>query len=134
MIQRMSKATAVFAGLFALVALVGCHENPNTGLPAPGVVMPWRTYPDCARPIEIIEKADTPVPHRVVSKVFVTCTHYVPDECERALKSRACDAGGDAVLVADMDEDTAPQTPYRVSGSEREVKKGRHGVIIAWEK
>jgi hypothetical protein len=130
MIERMSKATAL--GIAAL--LLGCHENPNTGLPAPGVRMPWRTYPDCARPIEIIAKGETPVPHRVVSKVFVTCTHYVPDECERALKSRACDAGGDAVLVAETDEDTAPQTPYQVSGSEREVKKGRHGVIIAWEK
>ena len=130
----MSKATALTSAVLLLALAPSCHENPNTGLPAPGVVLPWRNYPDCERPIEIIGKTDTPVPHRVVSKVFVTCTHYVPDECERALKSRACDAGGDAVLVAELDEDTAPQTPYQVSGSEREVKKGRHGVIIAWEK
>lgn len=126
----MSKATA----LAIAVCLLGCHENPNTGLPAPGVRMPWRTYADCERPIELIAKADTPVPHRVVSKVFVTCTHYVPDECERALKSSACDAGGDAVLVAEADEDTAPQTPFATSRSGNGVKKGRHGVIIAWEK
>ena len=132
MLWRMSKATALAIVVFALAA--ACHENPNTGLPAPGVRMPWRTYPDCARPIEIIAKAETPVPHRVVSKVFVTCTHYVPDECERALKSRACDAGGDAVLVAEMDEDSAPQTPYPNRESGNGVGKGRHGVIIAWEK
>lgn len=126
-------AWTLLAGL-SVGALMGCHENPNTGLPAPGIVMPWRTYPECPRPIEIIAKEDTPVPHRVVSKVFVTCTHYVPGECEDALKSRACDAGGDAVLVAELDENTAPQTPYQVSGSERAVRKGRHGVIIAWEK
>jgi hypothetical protein len=132
----MSKATAVTAAVLLLGCLVlgACHENPNTGLPAPGVVMPWRSYPECARPIEIIAKPDTPVPHRVVSKVFVTCTHYVPDECERALKSQACDAGGDAVLVAEMDEDTAPQNPYTNKSSGGGVKKGRHGVIIAWEK
>lgn len=134
----MSKATAVPLAVI-LQALVlglvpGCHENPNTGLPEPGVVLPWKNYPDCARPIEIIAKADTPAPHRVVSKVFVTCTHYVPDECDRALKARACDEGGDAVLVSELDENTAPQTPYQVSGSERNVKKGRHGVVIAWEK
>jgi hypothetical protein len=74
------------------------------------------------------------VPHRVLSKVFVTCTHYVPNECDDALKSRACDAGGDAVLVSENDENSAPYTPHPVSGSERAVRRGRHGVIIAWEK
>jgi len=131
MLRKMSNA----AWTFVLGALVmGCHENPNTGLPAPGVVMPWKTYAECSRPIDLIAGADTPVPHRVVSKVFVTCTHYVPNECEDALKSRACDEGGDAVLLSELDENSAPQTPYSVSGSERNVKRGRHGVIIAWEK
>lgn len=129
----MSNAAAVVVfglglGLFG-VSLVACHDNPNTGLPEPGIRTPWRTYAECARPIEILAKDDTPVPHRVLSKVFVTCTHYVPNECDDALKSRACDAGGDAVLVSESDENNVA-----AGSSERNVRRGRHGTIIAWEK
>jgi hypothetical protein len=133
MIRTMSNAAAWIVGALVLGS-AGCHENPNTGLPEPGIRTPWRTYAECPRPIEIIDKEDTPVPHRVLSKVFVTCTHYVPNECEDALKSRACDAGGDAVLVSEADENSAPYAAHPVAGSERNVRRGRHGVIIAWEK
>jgi hypothetical protein len=89
--------------------VLACHEDPNTGLPRAGVRLAWRTYEKCPRPIETYVMAHAPSrSYRLLSRVSVTCTYYVPDECDDALRARACDLGGDAVLVEGLDESSTP--------------------------
>jgi hypothetical protein len=125
-------------GWFAATLLVGastlgslaCHEDPNTGLPRAGVRLPWRTYDKCPRPIEtyVVEHAPSRS-YRLLSRVSVVCTHYVPDECDDALRARACELGGDAVLVEGLDESSTPSGIYRRGGA----KKLRSASIVVWD-
>ncbi len=128
MVRRASRlAVAAFVVLGA-----ACHEDPNTGLPRAGVRLPWRTYEQCKRRIETYGVGALPTrPYRVISRSSVTCTYYVPDECDDALKARACDLGGDAVLVESLDESSSPKGPYVPSKSG--PKKLRTAAIVAWD-
>jgi hypothetical protein len=120
-----------WASLVALAA-TSCHENPNSGLPVPGVRLPWRTYEPCAHPIETYGVGAIPKrPYRVLSRTSVTCTYYVPEECDDALKARACELGGDGILVESLDESSTPKGPY--VSSTRNPKKMRSASIVAWE-
>ena len=127
----LAAALTTWASLVALSA-TSCHENPNTGLPAPGVRLPWRTYEPCAHPIETYGVGAIPNrPYHVLSRTSVTCTYYMLDECDDALRARACELGGDGILVESLDESSTPKGPY-VSSS-RSPKKLRSASIVAWE-
>jgi len=124
---------AFFVVTLALVA-AACHEDPNSGLPSAGVRLPWHTYEQCSRRIETYELGATlPRPYRVLSRTSVTCTPYVPNECDDALRARACDLGGDAVLIAGIDQNSTPRTPWEPT-RKSVAQKMRSAIIVAWEK
>jgi hypothetical protein len=92
--------------------------------------LPWRTYEKCPRPIEMYVVDHAPSRgYRLLSRVSVTCTYYVPDECDDALRARACELGGDAVLVEGLDESSVPSGINRRGG----VKKLRSASIVVWD-
>ncbi len=116
--------------LATLVTAAACHKT-ESGVPVPKVFAP-RTFPQCGRRIELINERIAP-PHRVLSEVFVTCKAYWTDECDDALRARACELGGDAVVVGKLDENSSPRSDTPPSaGRAGGVRRGRHGLVVVW--
>jgi hypothetical protein len=82
----------------------------------------------CVREIAVFPPGALPArPHKDVASLSATCYPGALELCEQRMKDRACELGGDALLLL---ESTAGPNP---AGASRQSLVARSGRAVRWE-
>lgn len=122
--------------LFVCLCLTACIKpqliTPHTqDSSAPGdTILQLRgadEHSRCSRDVQVVPSTvGATRPFRSVASISATCSPGAPSVCEQHLRERACELGGDAVIISESVEGAAPQTGSNYS------LVARAGKVVRW--